>query len=579
MYIMNEMKQISAILMSLIISAGAVFTVPGSQSETEMGVQNSSSDVHLLHPVIQEVSQQAGEKSDGEYGTISVGSSVIYPQISLSDEEKAQYPDLSQTLDAYNAGKKNWYHSQLTSLADAAEEMAGIQAEGTGTETGFSQPPVILTQEADAQIGRADSVLFSVIEHFSSYSGGAHGYYEDAGNTFDSQSGRKLSFADVVTDCDSAAAYVYEKLAQAYPDLQPEMSQADIAADMKGIGNQTGQVNAKGEMFTESSDQAETYIRWYVTDLGVMVIFPPYTLGSYAEGQQKVLLSYAEYPEIFNPKYAQVPDSFITPFDEDTGAKIDVNGDGTLDQISVSSTMDENGDYAERVITVNDTDHGMTDTHHFLKADCYLIKARNRVFLYCFDYMENDYVELYAYLFTGDVPEAVFPGTGTNADAIGSDIGNLKPRSVYMGSLPAASLDESYTLNNPLTDPDAMILSSRMDALSTYDAYRTYSASESTNGYPVPLDLAYWIDSDTHVTLRKTVNLTLVGGDGNGTGQKEFPAETSFSLYQTDGLNYVDLQSDADSSIVRVNGSFAEWPHTVEGMQEDELFRGMMYAG
>lgn len=337
----------------------------------------------------------------------------------------------------------------------------------------------------------------------------------------------------------------------------------------------------KGAVFTAfgAQTEAETYIRWYVTDLGIMVIFPPYTLGSYAEGQQKVLLSYAEYPEIFNSNNAQVPDSFITPFDEDTGAKMDVNGDGILDQISVSSTLDENGDYAGRVITVNDTDHGMTDIHHFLNADSYLVKTGGRVFLYCFDHMENDYVELYAYLLTGNMPKAVVLGTDTHADTPGYGAGNLKPRSVCMGSHPVSSLDENYTLNNPLTDPDAMVLSSRLDALSTYDAYRTYSGAKSPDGCPLPLEMAYTIDSDVHVKLQRTVKLTLAGEDGNGTEQKEIPAGTSFSLFRTDGQNYVDLRSDEDSSIVRVNGSFKEWPHTVEGMQEDELFLGMMYAG
>lgn len=554
---MRLKRQILAAFLALLLGASSVATGFGAEPET--AVDTVSAQPSLLHPIIQEVSED--NTSDSRENEVFPGpAQVVYPQISLTEEEKSRYPNLSQTLDAYNAGKKSWYESQLQELAKTAQEM---------TEDSDAGTVIYLMQKADAQIGRADSSIFSVIEHFSSYSGGAHGYYEDAGNTFDSQSGKKLSFADVVTDCDAAAAHVFEKLALQYPDLKPFVSQQDVAKDMKGTGVQgTGAVNAEGQMFTESSDQAEMYFRWYVTDLGVMIIFPPYTLGSYAEGQQKILLSFAEYPEIFNPAYTQVPDSFIVPFDPDTGAKMDVDGDGRLDQIKVSTAITEDGTYNGRTIDVNENELEVPDLH-FL-SEYYLVKAGGRVMLYCFDLVENDLVQLKALLLSSGKPEEASYSTDLDTDAVGSDAGNLKVRERQQ---------DNVEVKYPLTDPEAMQLSSRMDVLSTYDAFRNYSASKRDDGYPVPLDMTYTADADIHLTLKKDAVFTAVGEDGSGSTDKNFEAGTTFSIYKTDGLTYVDLRSDADGTIVSLSGDFSQAPSTVMGMMADELFDGMMYAG
>ena len=556
--LMRLKRQISSALLALLLGASSAATSFGA----EPGTTTDAVSAHpsLLHPIIQEVSEDNVSDS-GENEVLPGPSQVVYPQISLTEEEKAQYPKLSQTLDAYNAGKKSWYESQLTELAKTAQEMSENSDAGTA---------IYLMQKADVQIGRADSSIFSVIEHFSSYSGGAHGYYEDAGNTFDSQSGKKLSFADVVKDCDTAAAHVFEKLSLQYPDLQPLVSQADVAEDMKGTNTQgTGKVSDAGEMFTENSDQAETYFRWYVTDLGVMIVFPPYTLGSYAEGQQKIFLSLAEYPEIFNPAYTQVPDSFIIPFDPDAWEKMDVDGDGSLDQIKVSAAITEDGTYNGRTIEVDENKLEVSDLH-FLSSDYYLVKAEDRVMLYCFDVMENGWVQLNVHLLSNGKPDEAPYSTDLDTDAVGSDAGNLKIRELQQGNV---------EVKYPLTDPDAMQLSSRMDVLSTYDAYRSYSASKGENGYPVPLDMTYTADADIHLTLKKDAVFTAATEDGSGSTDKNFAAGTSFSIYRTDGLRYVDLKSDADGTIVSLSGDFSQAPSTVMGMMADELFDGMMYAG
>ena len=90
--------------------------------------------------------------------------------------------------------------------------------------------------------------------------------------------------------------------------------------------------------------------------------------------------------------------------------------------------------------------------------------------------------------------------------------------------------------------------------------------------------MTYTADADIHLTLKKDAVFTAVGEDGSGSTDKNFEAGTTFSIYKTDGLTYVDLRSDADGTIVSLSGDFSQAPSTVMGMMADELFDGMMYA-
>ncbi len=207
---------------------------------------------------------------------------------------------------------------------------------------------------------------------------------------------------------------------------------------------------------------------------------------------------------------------------------------------------------------------------HFLSSEYYLVKAGSRVMLYCFDLMENDFVQLKAHLLSSGKPEEASYSTDLDPDAVGSDAGNLKVRERQQ---------DNVEVKYPLTDPEAMQLSSRMDVLSTYYAFRNYSASKRDDGYPVPLDMTYTADADIHLTLKKDAVFTAAGEDGSGSTDKNFSAGTSFSIYRTDGLRYVDLKSDEGGTVVSLNGDFSQAPSTVMGMMADELFDGMMYAG
>ena len=59
----------------------------------------------------------------------------------------------------------------------------------------------------------------------------------------------------------------------------------------------------------------------------------------------------------------------------------------------------------------------------------------------------------------------------------------------------------------------------------------------------------------------------------------EIPAGEELILYRTDNSSYVDMKR-ADGSICRLEVDLSRgWPQKVNGMDAEECFDGMMFAG
>ena len=138
-------------------------------------------------------------------------------------------------------------------------------------------------------------------------------------------------------------------------------------------------------------------------------------------------------------------------------------------------------------------------------------------------------------------------------------------------------MDESFSDRSPLLDPACMYLSTRMDLMSSYSAFRAYQAGG--DGMPVPLTDYYEISSG--ITLTSKVALTGEAVDtqtGQTTGEeKEIPAGSKCSFWHTNGTDTVDMMLE-DGTAVRFHVT-REWPQTVNGIDLLEAFDGTMFAG
>ena len=115
-----------------------------------------------------------------------------------------------------------------------------------------------------------------------------------------------------------------------------------------------------------------------------------------------------------------------------------------------------------------------------------------------------------------------------------------------------------------------MRLSTRMDAMSTYQAYKSYSAGE---GYPLSSEPYYQADAE-HIwlTLKQAAEFETVSESGEQTGKASYPEGTVFTILRTDGAGVVDLRPAAGGDeIARVSVDFSDWPQQVCGFELEAL--------
>ena len=66
---------------------------------------------------------------------------------------------------------------------------------------------------------------------------------------------------------------------------------------------------------------------------------------------------------VFNPRYSRIPETFVVPFDRDTGIWADVTGMEQLTRIAVSGDIDETGAYRNFTVSVNDQALTLSNFH------------------------------------------------------------------------------------------------------------------------------------------------------------------------------------------------------------------------
>ena len=232
------------------------------------------------------------------------------------------------------------------------------------------------------------------------------------------------------------------------------------------------------------------------------------------------------------------------------------------DELSVGASMDEYGTYEALKVSMKGVETSK-DIWAYSYEPYILHTTDGKNYLYVICGSDNDYRML-----------EVFDLNGSSAVYVG-EVNNC--------GLRAQLLDASSYLYGEelLTDPENFYLESRMEVLSTYSASRKYHVG--ADGMPVADEDFYQVDASTYewreaLTAKKDVPCVQVAEDGSVTADNAvIPAGTKLTLYRTDGSNLVDLK--AGDTLYRIEVDHSEWPYTINGVEEEEYFDGIMYAG
>ena len=468
-------------------------------------------------------------------------------QYFLADEKTTlRYPELADALMQLKEQKEHNFDMATESLLDSQQFM--IETESY---------PIDLTDYTECRVLRADNVLFSFIETNENYYGGAHGMYSVAGYAFDVETGKNLSFTDIVVDETKIRDLIAEKLDEEYGDI----------------------------FFDDIHTLIDQYdfnsLCWSISYFDVTLYFNPYDLGPYASGSQQVVFPFSEYADLFDEKYLSVPEQFVTQLSEYEQFCMDVNGDGKNEDIGLSSKYLED-DCLSVLISVDGKE---TDSDSWsYRIDTYLIKVQNKVYLYLFEHHENDYVTLKVYDFAKE-------------DFVENDNANLYiPEKSNFEERDNISFCES---TSPVfSNPGKVRMASRLETLSTYQGTKEYHVNES--GMLVTDDDYYDVEVSFLIKTLEDIPCQIVSGEEMNTSESgTIPAGTFVKIisatedkvFVVEAIGYApDENNDMygfyedDNTQYNTEEIFCiqldeEFGNTLNGRDVWELFDGLMYAG
>ena len=468
-------------------------------------------------------------------------------QYFLADEKTTlRYPELADALMQLKEQKEHNFDMATESLLDSQQFM--IETESY---------PIDLTDYTECRVLRADNVLFSFIETNENYYGGAHGMYSVAGYAFDVDTGKNLSFTDIVVDETKIRDLIAEKLDEEYGDI----------------------------FFDDIHTLIDQYdfnsLCWSISYFDVTLYFNPYDLGPYASGSQQVVFPFSEYADLFDEKYLSVPEQFVTQLSEYEQFCMDVNGDGKNEDIGLSSKYLED-DCLSVLISVDGKE---TDSDSWsYRIDTYLIKVQNKVYLYLFEHHENDYVTLKVYDFAKE-------------DFVENDNANLYiPEKSNFEERDNISFCESTSL--VFSNPEKVRMASRLETLSTYQGTKEYHVNES--GMLVTDDDYYDVEVSFLIKTLEDIPCQIVSGEEMNTSESgTIPAGTFVKIisatedkvFVVEAIGYApDENNDMygfyedDNTQYNTEEIFCiqldeEFGNTLNGRDVWELFDGLMYAG
>lgn len=230
------------------------------------------------------------EAMEGDTRLVSASYQTVTPEM------PERFPELGKALSSFNEQQKAAAEQFCEENREAAQEALSAGGEA------------FLPYESAAELAveRADQKLVSL--KLSSYTntGGAHPFSETDGISFWTETGDIVTLSDVVKDREALYETLLEKLRENEANLREEMGAGSGTEDSEAFSVYfEGWEEAVRDEVMETpacnaDDNAAVQLRFWITEEGMEVTFPPYDLAPYAVGTISVTLPFAEYPELFS---------------------------------------------------------------------------------------------------------------------------------------------------------------------------------------------------------------------------------------------------------------------------------------
>ena len=139
-----------------------------------------------------------------------------------------------------------------------------------------------------------------------------------------------------------------------------------------------------------------------------------------------------------------------------------------------------------------------------------------------------------------------------------------------------ALLDKTFGTLEWFADPNSFDITEPTFMLGTQFGSKNYHVSES--GVPETDDASFTLHSHIPFDVMLPFEGDEVDEDGTLTGKKiQVEAGDTALPVRTDNSEWVDLKTE--SAYVRVNVDKSGWPYTINGVDIEEIFKGIVFAG
>ena len=227
-------------------------------------------------------------------------------------EGAEQYPEIDRAL-SETAGM------QIRSMEDEADNILSFITD-MGMLDGDLADFETQVSTSNAQVRRADSVVLSyVTDSYADY-----GFIEDFrsiwGRNYDVQTGKELLLSDVILNMDAIPGIVCKELnshlwaGEDYPETVVK------------------------EYFMNTPEDG---ISWSLDYNGVTFYFGYDDFTEMSSVGKTATISFAEYPELFNKKYMNVPEAYMVRLQLDYSFFTDLDSDGILEEVNCNGLFNE----------------------------------------------------------------------------------------------------------------------------------------------------------------------------------------------------------------------------------------------
>lgn len=480
-------------------------------------------------------------------------------------EEGKEFGALTKAIEEYNKEVEELYQKDLSDLE--AGSLSSEEAK-KNVQNALGNIPEIKTK---SELIRADKAIVSILNSKSvDYTGSRVEYRRSAVN-FDTRSGKRLSFSDVVKDADT------------FFGLAEKRAKESMGTEMEFPPELVGKIKEQGEELT-----------WTVNAEGVSVYLDTYEFGRSRKEPAAITVYFDEARKIFEKRYTKTEEDYVMPLLGGMNLDLDIDGDGHREAVylkKLSATSEEayNSVYVGIAVVANGKKS--KDVECF-DGRGYIVKKSGKYYLYLFVDEIDDISLLYRIdLSTLEIREEEFWATDISVK--------------YYTQKDDGEVGHHHYLKENFSDAAGFCGEGRNDILSTNPVEIDWILDKEA--YPRPDGNRYRAIGNRVLKTLKDISAPEVDSAGKVLKEGIIPANSYLLFMYSDNESLVDMRIIDEKYVnkenwggevsyynlndfdqykyngplyrIQMERDMENWITKVNGVDAEELFEGMAYAG